>query len=460
MKSALTMIFTLAMMGLSANIAFAADAPPNIIWFIGDDIGPKEFGCYGHPNIQTPNVDRLASQGVRYTNAFVTTSSCSPSRASMFTGKYPHATGAENLHDPLPSAQRILPQMLKAKNYFSAICGKFHLGNDTVPKFDVVDNKINHWSAILEKRPQDQPFFLAVSFHDAHRPFERGCVSPPTREQDIVVPAYLPDVPEARAEYAGFCDEIRRIDDVVGQVMARLDRDGIADNTLVLFFGDNGPPFPRAKTTLYDSGIATPLVVRWPAKIKTAFTTAAQFSTVDLVPTCLIAADIDVPNDVQGINLIDTFTDPTATGRQFVFAERNWHDFDDHSRGVRTPFFKYIRNALPGRALENSADSIVGPLFQKMRQMRDAGTLTQDQAIMFRSPRPNEELYALADDPNEFRNLAHDPAYAAVLNQLRKQLDGWIENTHDVSPSKALPDEFDLETGERIHPPHQANKKK
>ena len=127
----------------------------------------------------------------------------------MFTGKYPHATGAEDLHDPLPNEQRILPQMLSG--HFSAICGKFHLGGQTLPKFDVVKKKVDDWKAVLDERPKDKPFFLAVSFHDAHRPFDRRCVSPPTRPEDVVVPPYIPDIPEARAEYAGFYDEIRRI---------------------------------------------------------------------------------------------------------------------------------------------------------------------------------------------------------------------------------------------------------
>lgn len=443
----------------AAAMGFGADQPPNIIWFIGDDVGPQEFGCYGHPNIQTPNVDRLAGQGVRFRNAFVTTSSCSPSRATMFTGKYPHATGAENLHDPLPNEQRILPQMLKGKGYHSAICGKFHLGKATVPKFDVIRNKVGDWKAVMDRRPKDSPFFLTVSFYDAHRPFARGCVSPPTRPEDVVVPPYIPDISEARKEYAGFYDEIRQIDEVVGEVMQRLERDGLADNTLVVFFGDNGPPFPRAKTTLYDSGIKTPLVVRWPARIKHSFVTAALFSTVDLVPTCLAAAGIDIPKDVQGMNLLNTFTAPAAAGRAYVFAERNWHDYDDHSRAVRTVHFKYIRNAFADRPLAGSADSITQPLFQRMRIMRDDGTLTPQQMLLFRSTRAAEELYALADDPNEFRNVAADPAYAPVLTRMRTTLDRWIDRTKDISPDKALPDEFDLETGKRIRPPHQHKKK-
>lgn len=450
---------TFVLVGLLPVQGLSAETPPNILWFIGDDIGPLELGCYGHPNIKTPNVDRLASVGVRYTNAFVTISSCSPSRVTMFTGKYPHATGAENLHDPLPADQRVLPQMLRRKNYFSAICGKFHLGAATVPKFDVVKPKVGYWKTVLESRPPDRPFFLSVSFFDAHRPFDRGCVKPPTRPEDVILPPYIPDVPEARAEYAGFYDEIRRMDAVIGEVLGWIEEQGLSENTLVIFFGDNGPPFPRDKTTLFDSGIRTPLLVRWPARIKTDFVSLAQFSTVDLVPTCLAAAGLDIPADVQGKNLIDTFTDPAARGREFVFAERNWHDFEDHSRAVRTTHFKYIRNAFPERPLLYSADSITQPLFQKMRKMRDAATLSPNQMLLFRAYRSAEELYDLRVDPNELRNIVGDPAYQPVLQRMRKALDEWIERTGDIAPEPALLDMFDPETGKRIRSLKQVKKR-
>ena len=436
----------------------AADAP-NIIWFVGDDIGPKELGCYGHPTIKTPAIDRLAAEGVRYVNAFVTTSSCSPSRCSFLTGKYPHATGAEDLHDPLPAAQIILPEILREKKgYHTGVVGKFHLGSAARPKFDRVRPGVASWKDFLDDRPKDRPFFLLVGFHDAHRPFDRGCVDPPTRPQDVTVPPYLPDIAEARDELAAFYDEIRRMDRVIGQVADRLARDGLADNTMLVFFGDNGPPFARAKTTLYDSGIATPLVIRWPGRARPGLVQHGQISVVDLVPLTLAALDLPIPADVQGVSQLGSLDDPLWAGRRYVFAERNWHDLDDHSRAVRTLRYKYIRNRLPGRALENSADSIVAPLFQKMRRMRDAGTLTRRQMLLFRDPRPSEELYVLDEDPWEFHNVAADPAYAGVLARLRTRLDRWVDETNDVPPSKALPDEFDRETVKRIRPPHQLQK--
>ncbi len=428
---------------------------PNIIWLIADDVGSKEIGCYGHPTIRTPNIDSIAKNGIRFTQAFVTTSSCSPSRASMFTGKYPHSTGAENLHDPLPSDQAILPELLSPAGYYWGSVGKCHLGSAAEKKFDVILRKVENWKQFMAERPKDCPFFLSVGFYDAHRVFDRGCVDPPYTHDDVIVPPYLPDIPEAREELAGFYDEITRMDGVIGEILNHLEENGIIENTLVVFFGDNGMPFPRAKTTLYDSGIETPLVAQWPGIIEEGEVYDGLVSLVDLAATMLHAADLPIPKDMEGISMINQVQKPEEHERQYIYAEKNWHDLEDHSRAVRDKRFKYIRNSIPEKPLETSADTAVAPLFQKMREMRDAGTLTREQMLLFRARRATEELYDLAYDPMEFHNLAYEPAYQGVLKRMRNALDNWIEETNDIPVSKSLPDEFHPETGERINPPHQ-----
>lgn len=428
---------------------------PNIVWLIADDVGRDEIGCYGHPTIRTPNIDHLAQNGIRFNNAFVTTSSCSPSRCSVFTGKYPHSTGAENLHDPLPEDQPILPEWLRPAGYYSGSVGKFHMGKAAEQKFDVVSGKIDDWKTFLKNRPTDRPFFLSVGFYDAHRVFDRGCIDQPYTHEQIVVPPYLPDIPEAREELAGFYDEITRMDGVIGELVQALEQEKAIDHTLILFFGDNGMPFPRAKTTLYDSGIATPLVVQYPAKIKADSVTDRLVSLVDLAPTMLDAVGLTIPTEMQGSSILSMIDDPANHGREYIFAEKNWHDLDDHSRAVRDQRYKYIRNEMWERPLENSADSTVAPLFQAMRRMRDAGTLPSHQMLLFRSRRAQEELYDLKYDPNEFHNLIYQPEYQAIAQRMRAALDRWIDETDDISPEKSLIDEFHPETGERINPPHQ-----
>ncbi|MFH1743129.1 MAG: sulfatase-like hydrolase/transferase [bacterium] len=228
---------------------------PNIIWLIGDDVGPKEIGCYGHPTVRTPNIDGLASEGILFTRAFVTISSCSPSRSSLFTGKYPHSTGAENLHDPLPAEQKILPEILTQKGYYSGNVGKCHLGSAAESKFSRVLQNVEDWKTFLNERPKDRPFFLSVGFHDAHRTFDQGCVDPPHKPSDAIVPPYLPDTAQTRQEFGAMCDEICRMDGVIGEMMNALENEGILDNTLVLFFGDNGIPFPAQKQLYMTAGL-------------------------------------------------------------------------------------------------------------------------------------------------------------------------------------------------------------
>lgn len=441
----------LAASGLRPRAAETApDAPPNIIWILADDVGPNEIGCYGHPAIRTPHIDRLAREGLLFTNAFVTTSSCSPSRSSLFTGKYPHCTGAENLHEPLPAEQAIVPELLKARGYWTANVAKCHLGGPAQAKFDRLYRAITDWETFFDERPKDKPFFLAVGFHDAHRPFDRGCVDPPYALDQITVPPYLPDTPEVREDLAGFYDEITRMDETIGRLLARCEHEGLLQNTFVMFLGDNGPPFPRAKTTLYDSGIATPLVCFWPGRLPAGQRYDGLVSAVDIAPATLEAAGLPVSGGMQGVPLWKQVEDPGQFGRRFIYAEKNWHDLDDHSRAVRDARFKYIRNAFYEKPLRPAADVAGSPSFQKMRELRDAGTLPPEVMLHFRNRRASEELYDLACDAMEFHNVAGEPAYRPVLERMRAALDQWIEETNDISPEDALPDKYDPETGEKL----------
>ncbi|MBZ0255803.1 sulfatase, partial [bacterium] len=419
---------------LQTGMAFAAmqsaiaqptgsDEKPNIIWIIADDVGGRDLACYGHPTIRTPNIDALAKGGLQFTNAFVTISSCSPSRCSVFTGKYPHSTGADNLHDPLPADQAIVPELLAPAGYHSGSVGKLHLGDAAAKKFNSVKSKITDWRAFMDERPKQQPFFLQMGFYDAHRPFDRGCIDKPYTHEEVVVPRYLPDIPIVRENLAGFYDEITRMDQEIGKLMEYLDANNMVENTLIIFWGDNGMPFPRAKTSMYDSGISTPLIVFWPKMIQPQQKYEGLASIVDIAPATLQAAGVEVPDDMQGVSLADQVMNPTENEREYIFAEANWHDFDDHVRAVRDKRYKYIRNAFPERPLETSADSINTPMFQEIRELRDANKLTKEQMLLFRSRRPKEEIYDITADPNEFYNLAYDPAYQKVLERMRKRLD-------------------------------------
>jgi len=432
------------------TFAAADDSRPNVIVFIADDMAWDDCGAYGHPHIRTPSIDRLAREGMRFDNAFLTCSSCSPSRASLITGRYPHNTGAPQLHLPLPGEQVTFVELLKQSSYYTAAAGKWHLGNDTKPKFDHVETKMNRWVETLLQRPDDEPFFMWFAFTDPHRPYQEDTIPQPHKAGDAVVPPYLPDVPETRADLALYYDEIARLDGVVGRVLDVLEEQHIADNTMVIFMSDNGRPFPRCKTTVYDSGIKTPFIVRWPGRVEAETTSASLLSSIDLAPTLLEAAGLSIPDSFQGKSFLPLLDEPTATTREYIFAEHNWHDFDDHGRAVRSKQFKYICNHYPDVSGSPPADAVRSITFQAMRKLHDDGKLTAAQKNPFLVPRPDEELYDCLADPHELHNLALDPQHKQRLELLRRVLDNWKRETTDRIPEKRRPDEFDRETGERL----------
>ncbi len=270
------------------------------------------------------------------------------------------------------------------------------------------------------------------------------------------VPPHLPDTIEVRQDLALYYDEIARLDINVGRVIGELHEQDVIDNTLVVFMSDNGRPFPRDKTTLYDGGIKTPLIASWPRVITAGGTTDSLVSAVDLAPTFLELGEARVFRQPQGQSFAEVLTDPSAVTREYAFSERHWHDYDDLVRSVRTTRYKYIRNYYPDLPNTPPADAGRSPTFQKMLQLRDQGELTADQMTPFVTPRPIEELYDLKYDPDELHNLAYDMGSKAVLDDMRTALEEWREETADFVPSVRTPDEFDRETGQptdaRIRP--------
>ncbi len=465
-------MFTLVLLVCGSNVmiasspACAQEARPNVVLIIADDMGRDDCGAYGNLKVKTPHIDRLAREGMRFDRAFVTASSCSPSRSSMITGRYPHNTGAAELHSPLPRDQVTFVEKLRAAGYWTAQAGKWHLGAFAKARFEVIreanagrttagdsgalQSGCDQWLPVLRDRPKGKPFFLWLAAIDPHREYERGTIAAPHRPEDVTVPPYLPDIPEVREDLALYYDEISRLDHHVGEVLSELDRQGIADNTVVLFLSDNGRPFPRCKTTLYDSGIGTPFIVRWPGRVRPGARCGSLVSTIDIAPTMLRLAGIEPGPSVQGEDLSPLFADPTAKVHELIFAERNWHDYASHGRAVRSERFKYIKNDDSTRALTPPADAVRSPTFQAMRRLRDAGKLTEAQRACFAAPRTVEELYDLETDPHELVNLAGDPRYAKTISEMRSALAEWMRATRDVMPETLRADEADRETGKPL----------
>jgi len=423
----------------------AADAQtrPNFIFYLTDDISASDFGCYGSDVVQTPHVDRLARDGMLFSRAYLTTSSCSPTRCSIITARYPHNTGACELHTPLPADQYMFPQALKESGYYTVLAGKNHMGPAVQQAFDVVmggkgPGGQEQWVQLLRDRPKDKAFFCWFASYDAHRGWSFDDKAPVYDPDKVEVPPFLFDGPKTRKDLADYYHEVSRSDYYLGELRKELERQGIADNTYIIYISDNGRPFPRCKTRLYDSGIRTPFVVYGP-KVAAGAKSDSLVSVIDIGPTVLELAGVKADPRMQGVSFTAVLQDPEAVVRDYVFAEHNWHVFQAHERMVRTGDWLYIRNAFPERVnmcVEAKRYPAGGELWHHYRE----GNLKPEQTDIMRQPRPAEELYNVADDPYQFDNLASDPKHAVALKRLRGILDTWTKQTCDDVPQTPTPD--------------------
>lgn len=401
---------------------------PNIVWIISDDLGP-ELGCYGYPDVATPNIDRLAASGTRYSHAFATAPVCSSSRTAFQTGRYQTSVGGHhhNTRDKheLPESVPTVTGLMRKAGYFvsngrgSATdkkTAKSHLNfvYDHRTFFDGYD-----WS----QRKKDQPFFAQVQIGEPHRQFDKNDRPRP----DAPIPPYYPEHPVTRADWANYLATIEELDRKVGAVLDRLETEGERDNTLIMFFGDHGRPHVRCKQWLYDGGLHTPLIVSWPGKVEAGAVEERLVSLLDLMPTTLAAAVVEGP-ELPGLNLLAN----NWKGHDMLFAARDrCGDAADRIRSARTQEFKYIRNFHPERPyLQHSGyKKLQYPVLTVMKVMHD-----QDRwnSLFMANTRPKEELYDLDADPHEMKNLADDPAYREKLIELRNAVDKWIRDTGDL----------------------------
>lgn len=418
-------------------------AQPNIVFFLADDISQEDFGCYGHPTLKTPHIDAIAAKGMRFDNAYLTISSCSPSRCSIITGRYPHNNGAPELHVPLPEEQIRFPELLRQAGYYTVLAGKNHMFGDTDRAFDKITKGgatggSSDWVQHAKDRPKDKPFFFWFASDDAHRAWTISEHAPIYKPEEIIIPPYMVDAPATREDLASYYHEVSRFDHFIGLVVAELEAQGVLENTLIVIASDNGRPFQRAKSRLYDSGIKTPWVVHFPAAIKKPAVTKSFISSIDLSATCLDVAGIERPEFIQGRSFIPILKDPEATIRDMVFAEQNWHVYSNHSRMVRFGDYLYIKNnytAQPNLSLEAHYD----PAAKDQWEAHAAGKTTPAQQQMFALPVPSEELFHAGKDAHQINNLAADPEHAEALEKSRQLLAKWTDQTGDTIPTNPTP---------------------
>jgi N-sulfoglucosamine sulfohydrolase len=428
---------------------------PNILIFIADDVSYSDFGCYGHPVIRTPNIDELARNGIKFTNAFLTTSSCSPSRISILTGRYPHNTGAAELHTDIPVSQELFPEMLKDAGYYTAQAGKWHLGSSGVAHsaFDRTGGAGNDgggpsgsekWVEYLKERPKNKPFFMWYASHDAHRGWDDQIFLQPYLPEEVIVQDYLVDSEKTRKDLAAYYNEVSRFDYFVGEAVKELKRQNAFENTLIIVMADNGRPFPRDKTRLYDNGIKTPFIVHWPEGVKErGKISESLLSVIDIAPTISEVANIKEPPAFQGKSFLDLLADPDREIRDFVFAEHNWHDFQAHERMVRTKQFLYIENGLPESDNRGAIDVMCGASGEELKRELASGRLNELQQSIFRIPQPERELYDCINDSLQLKNLTGEARYYREQEYLAKILDTWRKETGDSQPEDLTPDWYD-----------------
>lgn len=406
----------------------------NVVLVHWHDLG-KHLSVYGHPVAASPRLDALAAEGILFTRAHATAPLCSPSRGSLFTGRYPHSNGLVGLAhhgwEYRPDV-RTLPSLLSQNGWHTALFGMQHetsfpsrLGFD---EFDVSNSfceyvvaKSNEWL----RSPPEKPFLLTAGFFETHRPYPRERYSPVAPES-VDVPDYLPDTPEVRADLAEFYGSVTVADAAVGELLDTLKETGLDRSTWVIFVTDHGPAFPRAKSTLYDPGTGIALIVAPPRGREFVPSVYDEmFSGVDLLPTILGFLGLPVADDVEGVSHATQLLSPGVAGsvRDAVFTSKTYHDSFDPIRAIRTKEFSYIENYANRPELDLPWDIEESPSGQAV-------------AAQIGPDRPARELYDLVADPGEHRNLAYAPGYKEVVEGLALRLHEWRQRTGDVIPSE------------------------
>jgi len=420
---------------------------PNILVLIADDAG-MDFGCYGNDGIKTPNIDALAASGLRIDKAFLTGSQCSPSRTAMITGQFAHTIGTEKLNSKIDPSTKTIPDYLSQQGYFTGLMLKNHMEGKGDQRFhwygrgygfyvkDAAEwdrTVADEFSTFLDSA-DDKPFFMWLGFIDPHRKYNDHAIEKVNDPEDVTVPPHLVDDEATRRDLADYYDEISRMDGHVGEVLAVLKERKQLENTLIVFVSDNGMPFPRAKGSVYDTGMRTPLLFSWGDRIEAGSVYKKDLvSTIDLAPTLLDAAGIAKPEPMYGESLLPLLLGNANSSRTHIFSERHYKRSDEYLLTIRSATHKLIRtfDMNADQPLITVGEVYTSPSWYALEEREKAGTLTPAQQRILDNPRADIELYDLEADPHELVNIADNPENQTIVRDLLARMQQLRRETND-----------------------------
>jgi N-sulfoglucosamine sulfohydrolase len=432
-------ILVVALGGLvgPASPVRAAAAPPNLLFVIADDCTYRDLGCYGG-QAHTPNIDRLATEGMRFERCFQAAPMCSPTRHNVYTGLYPVKSGAYPNHTFVKAGTQSFVQYLKPLGYRVALSGKTHVNPKSIFDFEYSGKGNNPDMAAVdtlfaECKQSGTPFCLFACSNEPHSPWNKGDATryPPAK---VELPPYFVDTPVTRESMSKYLAEITYFDGQVGELLAALEKHGLAENTLVMVVSEQGSSFPFGKWTLYDTGIQSAMIVRWPGRVTPGTVTDAMVEYVDVLPTFVAAAGGEPAEVLDGRSFVPVLEGEADSHKTHVFAEMTTRGIINGSdtfgiRSVRSGRYKYIVNFTPEVEFRNACTN--SPEFKSWQKRAEAGDADAADKVRRYTHRPAVELYDVTADPYEWTNLADDPAHAAARAELARELAGWMKSQGD-----------------------------
>ena len=420
-------------------------AQPNILLFIADDCTHRDLGCYGSQDAKTPNIDKFAEEGIKFNRCFQAVAMCSPTRSNLYTGIYPVKSGAYPNHTFVKKGTQSIVQYLAPKGYRTALLGKTHISPKTEFPFEYLGDpgddldfpKMDQFLADVSKN--EQPFCLFVCSHQPHSPHTKG--NPDDFDpKKLTLPPYWVDTKETRSNFSKILAEINYLDGEFGTALDLLKKYGFTENTVVVFTSEQGNALPYSKWTCYGNGLQTAFLVRWPEVIKPGSVSNAMIEYVDVTPTFLDIAGLKIPEKLDGESFLPVLLGKADTHKKYVYGiqtSRGVNGVKDYygSRTIRSEKFRYIMNLTPEMTVDVPAAK--GKIIESWKVKGEKDPAAAKLANNY-IKRPAEELYDVIIDPFELNNLAADPKYATVKNELKTKLQTWMKQQGDKGQKTEL----------------------